>query len=414
MLETLFKQEVALQRHRSAPLLEERVQYLAHLQNEGTSINRLRIVAAMLLGAAAHLRLNTIQPIDKTEIERASERWVREPAGRRKSSVAGLSPAFILVASNWLRFHNALIEEHVDPPPFGDLLPEYLEFLAGPKAMTPATVNSYKSRAWIFLRWAARRYDSFESLTLNDIDEYLKELTLREMKPRAIASVCQTLKSLFKFCEVKGITQNFISAGIISPTAPRYDPEHKGPRWKDVRRMLAPAPGRTKISLRADAILVLFGIYGLRSIEISSLLLSDVDFEEHILTIRRAKGGRTQRFPLHVAAANALSDYLEVSRPACLCTNFFITHDPPYRATTHASLRCIVANRMKSLHIKSALMSTHALRHSCATELLNRGISMSEIARYLGHKDCRSVGVYAKCSKASIRAVADFSLEWVS
>jgi site-specific recombinase XerD len=79
----------------------------------------------------------------------------------------------------------------------------------------------------------------------------------------------------------------------------------------------------------------------------------------------------------------------------------------------HNSLRNIVASRMRQLGVKSALHSTHALRHSCATELLRKGVSMDDIARFLGHRDNKSVTIYAKCSRASVRKVGDFSLDGI-
>ncbi|WP_233580876.1 tyrosine-type recombinase/integrase [Acidipila sp. EB88] len=162
--------------------------------------------------------------------------------------------------------------------------------------------------------------------------------------------------------------------------------------------------------LRARAVLFFFAIYGLRSIEVSSLLLSDLHLENGTFTIVRAKGGRTQHFMITTEVGEALVAYLSKGRPLCECRNVFVTLHPPFRATTHSSLRCIVAGRMTQLHIESALYSTHALRHSCATELLEEGISMGEIARFLGHRGSRSVGIYAKASKASVKEVAEFSL----
>jgi integrase len=52
----------------------------------------------------------------------------------------------------------------------------------------------------------------------------------------------------------------------------------------------------------------------------------------------------------------------------------------------------------------------HALRHSCATRLLKKGISLPEIAEFLGHRNPQSVGIYAKFDAASLKTVAEFDL----
>ena len=348
--------------------------------------------------------------MNRLAVQQASERWVKVQGCHRKASVAGISTAFISTAVAWLRFHNALEADASPIPPYGNLLPEYVLFIVNVKSMTSATVGAYSSIVSRFLRWAINRHQYFENLCSTDVEDYIASLSLAGMKPGYIISVCRTFRSLFGFTESKGWTPLPISTGIHFRNPPRSDPDPKGPDWSDVRRMLsARTPGKPS-DLRANAVLFLLAIYGLRSVEVSSLLLSDIDWTGKTFTIRRAKGGRTQRFPFSSEVSLALNEYLVKGRPKCECPMFFVTLRPPFRATTHASLRCIVTNRMKSLHIKSPLFSTHALRHSCATELLDKGISMNEIARFLGHQNNRSVGIYAKSSKGSLRQVADFSL----
>ena len=65
---------------------------------------------------------------------------------------------------------------------------------------------------------------------------------------------------------------------------------------------------------------------------------------------------------------------------------------------------------MKLLETASGRSGPHSLRHSCATRLLERGVSLPQIAEFLGHRNSQSVGIYAKFDTASLKAVADFDL----
>ncbi|WP_396270701.1 tyrosine-type recombinase/integrase [Granulicella paludicola] len=364
----------------------------------------------MLLNVVGCLEISSLTPMNRLAVQEASKRWVKVPGCHRKASVAGISTAFTSTAIAWLRFHHALAIDAPPIPPYGNVLPEYIRFVADAKSMTPATVRGYTSIASRFLRWAINRHEYFENLGSTDILDYIASLSLAGMKPGYITSVCRTLRSLFGFTESRGWTPSLISTGIHFRNPPRSDPNPKGPAWSEVRRMLSARTSNKPSDLRANAVLLFFAIYGLRSVEVSSLLLSDIDWTEETFTVRRAKGGRTQRFPISSEVAFALNNYLVTGRPKSECPNFFVTLRPPFRSTAHASLRCIVANRMRRLRIKSPLYSTHALRHSCATELLDKDVPMNEIAHFLGHQNNRSVGIYAKSSKASLRQVADFSL----
>src|ERR1700679_1781024 len=66
-----------------------------------------------------------------------------------------------------------------------------------------------------------------------------------------------------------------IARGIRSPRVPRYDVVPRGPRWRDVRRLIRANSGGTPGELRARAIVLLCSIYATRSIEIANLALGD-------------------------------------------------------------------------------------------------------------------------------------------
>ena len=71
----------------------------------------------------------------------------------------------------------------------------------------------------------------------------------------------------------------------------------------------------------------------------------------------------------------------------------------------------IVASRLRPLGVSLLHYGPHALRHACATHLLDRGHSLKEIGDYLGHVRPDSTRVYAKVNVAALRNVAEFSLE---
>jgi site-specific recombinase XerD len=52
----------------------------------------------------------------------------------------------------------------------------------------------------------------------------------------------------------------------------------------------------------------------------------------------------------------------------------------------------------------------HALRHACATHLLERGLSLQEIGGHLGHHDPDTTRIYAKVDLTGLRQVADLDL----
>jgi site-specific recombinase XerD len=91
----------------------------------------------------------------------------------------------------------------------------------------------------------------------------------------------------------------------------------------------------------------------------------------------------------------------------------FVTLRPPYRPVHATTLWAIIGPRVKRLGINSQHFGAHSLRHACATQLLRKGSSLRDIADFLGHRDMKSVSIYAKYDVRSLREVATFSLAGV-
>ena len=172
-------------------------------------------------------------------------------------------------------------------------------------------------------------------------------------------------------------------------------------------------PAAKPPDLRAAAIMFLCSIYGLRSSEVVNLKLRDFNWVGETFVVNRAKRGRVQQFPIQYEVGEAILRYLRFGRPQCSSRYLFVSLKPPFRQMRTSTLWGIVADRMKILGVKSKNLGAHALRHACATQLLHKGSSLQDIADLLGHRDLKSVCIYAKYDRRSLKEVADFSLRGV-
>jgi len=143
---------------------------------------------------------------------------------------------------------------------------------------------------------------------------------------------------------------------------------------------------------------------------VARLRLSDFDWRDERFSVQRAKRGGVQDCPIQYEVGEAILHYLTKGRPRCPCRHVFVTLHPPHRPIAATSLWQITSRRMRKLKIDSVHLGPHSLRHACATHLLRKGTSLKQIAEFLGHRDSRSVGIYAKCDTRSLRKVADFRL----
>ena len=413
MIENIILEEPSARaRFRAAPCLEEREQYLFHLQRRGFGPAYLRTVSFFLLRIIEFLRLTTLRMVGLEEIERAALAWAayRGPDRRGVKVTNNTSVRFPRVAKNWLRFHGRLAVTPAPVHPYEREITDFSDFLRSTNAVSAATIDAYRTRAKLVLSWLAANGRILSNVSLNDVDEFFEAKRAQGWSLSTLASHGQALRAFFLHTEAHGWSPPGLARGIRKPVLPKYDGIPRGPTWRAVRRLLrCENSTTTTFSLRAHAMLLLCSIYALRSSEVSDLRLIDIDWQEEIFCVKRAKRGGYQRYPLQYEVGEAILRYLK-ARPRCACRNVFVTLGQPYRRVSGGGMYSTVKRRFKVLNIQSKGCGPHALRHACATHLLKKGIPLKDIADFLGHRDTRLVGLYAKFDTRSLRKVAAFNL----
>jgi integrase/recombinase XerD len=292
--------------------------------------------------------------------------------------------------------------------PFGAVIQA---FLATQRRMYDvASSDNHRYTLSQFFLWIEGRHTLVSEITITCVEEFLNEKRRLGLKPRSIASICCALRAFFRYAAAQGLCKPTIARSIKNPPLPTLGESPVGPSWKDVHRLLTCPTNGTPAELRGTAILFLCATYALRSIEIRRLEITDFDWVNETLIVRRAKSGPIQQFPIQYEAGEAVLKYLRHCRPCCSDKRLFVTLKPPYRPMSAGVITSLVRRRMQKLGIDTARYGPHALRHSCATELIRQGSSLREIASFLGHRTIRSVSVYANLNKRALRNVANFSL----
>jgi integrase/recombinase XerD len=411
MIESILEEPLALGRHRIAPLLREREQFLTHLLRQGTSRRRVRSIAGYLIHIVRLMELTSLRDVESHEIGKAAECWssYRGPDRRRRAGKTAAS-CFSGIARKWFRFHGRLTASRVSENPCSELVRDFTEYMRSTRGLSPDTIRSYSCRTGVFLKWLASRNEALSSVSLQVVDEFFADKMASGWRPVTIASHAQALRNFFDHAATRGWCAPGIGPGIRSPAVPKYDGLVRGPTWKEVRRLLRSTSGTKPATLRARAVLSLCSIYALRSSEVARLRLNDFDWREEKFTVQRAKRGSVQHYPIQYEVGESILRYLTKGRPRCACRHVFVTLHPPYRPLQASSMWQITSRRMRQQGIASPHHGPHALRHACATHLLRKGSSLKNISDFLGHSNSKSIGIYAKYDIRSLKKVAAIRL----
>ena len=148
--------------------------------------------------------------------------------------------------------------------------------------------------------------------------------------------------------------------------------------------------------LRDRAMLSIYYGCGLRKKEGINLEIPDILFKKKLLHIRKSKTGRERLVPMTAAVMSDLENYIALSRHLLLNgrdteTALFISQ----RAKRISGAGMII--RLKKLAKKAETgknIGLHTLRHSIATHLLQSGMKLEDISKFLGHQSLDSTQIY--------------------
>jgi len=408
MINHLFVQRVARERQLKAPLLPQREEYLRHLTALG---RKQRVVSESAVAITHIIRLTEFGGSDRVseeDISTAANLWIEEMRQNSRFPSGTSARSFKSTARSFFRFLG-VYGTRQQPPWFEACLSHFAIHMS--REHLPSTVRSSQYTTRGFLRWVASRRSDLSSITIDDVDDFMSFKRSAGWRPRTFVGLCRDLRSFFRFTEGQGWTDRDLGHAIKAPWFRASRDVPKGPSWNQVRRRIAVLDGTNPSHCRGKAILLLAAIYGLRTCEIGRLTLEDFDWYNEVMTVRRAKRGRLQQFPIQFEVGEAIIRYLMDVRPACQSRNVFITIQTPYRPVTN--LGPTIRRLLNATSIFQRPYGLHALRHACATELLRKGTSLRGIADFLGHRDLRAVSIYAHCDVRVLRKVADMSLKGV-
>ena len=143
---------------------------------------------------------------------------------------------------------------------------------------------------------------------------------------------------------------------------------------------------------------------GLRVEEVANLQLRDLDLKRKRIFVRNGKGGKDRVVYVSRDAREAIIDYLRVRRPSRV-KKIFLVEKGPYTGKP-ISVRGI-QKRMEYYARRSALkVSSHQLRHTMATQMLNAEAEATTIQELLGHNDINTTERY--CSVSNLKVMRDY------
>jgi integrase/recombinase XerD len=411
MLECLFTRPSAIARYRSAPLLKERLRYLARCEQIGIQPETLCEIASHQLNL---VRVLDLQDGDDDLNRRKIEAWyMRWSLPEERKSRPRARRRFFNHAERWLRFLDWIDRPEVAGHAHTHEVTAFAAHMLGERGLSDATIESCCRTVNRFFVWLDESGVDLASVEITMIDQVIACYHARGYCRSTMHLYAQQLRKFFRFAEQQSWCKPGLADGIMPPRRYAGETIPKGLDQDEIIRLLATTEGDSPFDIRARAILMLLITYGLRAGEVSGLQLGDLDWEQEMVRVRCPKPGRTHLYPLSRGVGQTILRYLREVRPAHPERRLFLTLKAPIKPLSREVIKGIVCTRLDRLGITGKRRGPHALRHAAAQHLLDQGLSMKAVGDYLGHRSVAATSVYAKVQLNALREVAEIDLEGV-
>lgn len=289
----------------------------------------------------------------------------------------------------------------------------FLEHLARERDVSPHTLRAYTqdlANLEAFLQshvgpgWT---WDAVDRLALRG---FLGFLTRKGLSKRSAARALSAVRTLFKFLHREDIVPANPARAVSSPKLEKHLPSWLDGKQVEVLFNLAEARAKegSFAGVRNLAIVELFYSTGMRLSELQGVNRADLDLIAQQVKVR-GKGRKERIVPIGTRAALALRNYEAKREELARRLGARVQRSAWFLAPTgkRLSVRAIqnvVTGFLRQLDEEAGL-STHSLRHSFATHLLDAGADLRAVQELLGHASISTTQIYTHTSVERLREV---------
>ena len=288
-----------------------------------------------------------------------------------------------------------------------DHLHAFLRFLALNRNASPHTVRAYESDLTQFIDHAAalagvRRADVKPAhLDRTALRSFLSDLHARRRSRATAARKLAAARTFIRYLRREDEIDRDPGAMVPTPKREIRMPAHLSEREMDA--LLGAASDETPLGRRDRAILELFYASGLRLSELTGLDVEDVNLSARMVRVL-GKGRKQRLVPFNTTTAKAIRVYLAARE--LLGRDGQRRRDPLFVNYRGGRLTVRSVDRLVRKYVAQCStrfgISPHALRHSFATHLLQRGADLRAIQELLGHARLSTTQRYTHVNAAQL------------
>lgn len=266
------------------------------------------------------------------------------------------------------------------------------------KNYSNVTIDHYVNQSTRFMDYlVSQKIMHCKEINLLLTHAYIKTLSGYTYKT-VEQNIC-SLRSFFRFLlEIKEVEVDFAAK---MPMVHARKQTRIPSVWtaNELQKLIAAIDRGSPQGKRDYAIILLACCLGMRCTDIKNLKMENFHWKEKKLIFTQSKTRSVLILPLTSEVGWAVIDYLKYGRPKIDSPSIFVRHLAPFAPFAEGDhLNQIIKKYMRLAHLPTLKKrrGMHSLRHTLASQLLEKDTPLSIISDILGHIDTDSTAVYLK------------------
>jgi len=273
------------------------------------------------------------------------------------------------------------------------------------RGLSGNTISAYRQDLNSYLNFikSVRHIESLSRINKPDITGFMLKEKEKGVSVNSIARRLAAIRMFHRFLTRERLLKSDPSELIDSPRLWKRIPDTLS--LNEVEALLAQPDIRSRQGRRDKAILETLYATGMRVSEAVNLKTENVNLDIGFLRCI-GKGNKERVIPIGAKAIKSIKRYLEASRPAFLKKgeSQFLFLSRFGKKISRQSIWKIIKKYARLARIKRPI-KPHALRHSFATHLLERGADLRSVQEMLGHANISTTQIYTHINKDRLKTV---------
>ena len=277
---------------------------------------------------------------------------------------------------------------------------KYLEYLKVERKYSNKTILSYKDDLIEYNEFLGNNFTNILNIDMNIVNNYMKYLYDRKITKSSISRKLSSIRGLYNYLVREDIIKENHFNKIQNPKRELYLPKFL--KDEELDKIFSVCNSNNPTEERDTLIIELLYATGVRVSELVNIKIKDINREEKLIKVL-GKGNKERMVIYNNHTKKALDTYLKDGY------NYFNKKSSEYlilnkngNKFSERYIREIINKKVSqaSLDIK---ISTHTLRHTFATDILENGADLMTVKELLGHESLNTTSIYTHITNEQIK-----------